>query len=109
LIIGIATAKGDGQCLPTAYSTISKSPAPEHWTSTRRGSRQWWNKTGAVRRVIVGKTDLVERTWKLTFPVMIEFPTLELALRLYRSEEYRELKTLRLFTSRFNAIFMEGI
>jgi len=59
--------------------------------------------------VVGGKVDLVEGTWKPTFPVMIEFPTLEQAHRWYRSEEYRELKALRLSAGRFNAIFMEGI
>jgi len=59
--------------------------------------------------VLGGKVDLVEGAWKPTFPVMIEFPTLEQAHRWYHSEEYRELKALRLSAGRFNAIFMEGI
>lgn len=56
-----------------------------------------------------GKVDLVEGEWKPTFPVMIEFPTLAQAHCWYHSEEYRELKALRLSAGRFNAIFMEGI
>lgn len=59
--------------------------------------------------VIGGRVELVEGTWQPTFPVMIEFPTLEQAHRWYHSEEYRSLKALRLSAGRFNAIFMEGI
>lgn len=59
--------------------------------------------------VIGGKVDLVEGTWKPTFPVMIEFPTLEQAHRWYQSEEYRELKALRLSAGRFNGVFIEGL
>jgi uncharacterized protein (DUF1330 family) len=59
--------------------------------------------------VLGGKVELVEGTWKPTFPVMIEFPTLEQAHRWYHSEEYRELKALRLSAGRFNAVFMEGL
>ena len=59
--------------------------------------------------VLGGKVDLLEGEWKPTFPVMIEFPTLAQAHRWYHSEEYRELKALRLSAGRFNAIFMEGI
>ena len=59
--------------------------------------------------VLGGKVDLVEGEWKPTFPVMIEFSTLAQAHRWYHSEEYRELKALRLSAGRFNAIFMEGI
>lgn len=59
--------------------------------------------------VLGGKVELVEGAWKPTFPVMIEFPTLEQAHRWYNSEEYRELKTLRLSAGRFNAIIIEGL
>lgn len=59
--------------------------------------------------VLGGKVELVEGTWKPSFPVMIEFPTLEQAHRWYHSEEYRELKALRLSAGRFNAVFIEGL
>jgi uncharacterized protein (DUF1330 family) len=59
--------------------------------------------------VFGGKTDLVEGTWKPRFPVMIEFPTFEGAHRWYGSEDYRELKALRLSAGRFNAVIIEGI
>jgi uncharacterized protein (DUF1330 family) len=40
--------------------------------------------------------------------VLIEFPDLETAHRWYDSEEYRELKALRLAATKGNAVFIEG-
>jgi uncharacterized protein (DUF1330 family) len=59
--------------------------------------------------VLGGKTELMEGNWKPTFPVMIEFPSFDQALRWYESEEYRELKALRLSAGRFNAVLIEGL
>ena len=59
--------------------------------------------------VLGGKTDLVEGHWRPTFPVIIEFPGLEQAHRWYGSDEYRELKALRLSAVRSNAVFIEGL
>jgi uncharacterized protein (DUF1330 family) len=41
--------------------------------------------------------------------VIIEFPGLEQAHRWYGSDEYRELKALRLSAVRSNAVFIEGL
>ena len=59
--------------------------------------------------VLGGKFDTVEGEWRPTFPVMIEFPSLEQAYRWYDSDEYQELKALRLSAVRSNAVFIEGI
>ncbi len=59
--------------------------------------------------VLGGQVDLMEGAWKPAYPVMIEFPTLEHAHRWYDSEEYRELKALRLSAGRFNAVFIAGV
>jgi uncharacterized protein (DUF1330 family) len=59
--------------------------------------------------VIGGRVDLVEGAWRPNFPVMLEFPTLELAHRWYDSAEYRALKALRHSAGRFNAVFIEGL
>jgi uncharacterized protein (DUF1330 family) len=40
--------------------------------------------------------------------VLIEFPSLKQAHRWYNSEEYRELKELRLAATRGYAVFIEG-
>ena len=59
--------------------------------------------------VLGGKFDIVEGEWQPTFPVMIEFPNLEQAYRWYGSDEYQELKALRLSAVKSNAVFIEGI
>jgi uncharacterized protein (DUF1330 family) len=66
-------------------------------------------KFGGQYRVLGGKTELAEGTWKPTFPVMIEFPNFERARSWYYSEEYRDLKALRLAAGRFNAVIIEGL
>ena len=55
-----------------------------------------------------GACEIMEGTWRPTFPVLIEFPSLEQARRWYRSEEYRDLKALRLKATRGNAVFIDG-
>ncbi|MFB3120145.1 MAG: DUF1330 domain-containing protein [Stenotrophomonas maltophilia] len=59
--------------------------------------------------VLGGKMDVVEGDWQPVFPVIIEFPSLEQAHRWYASDEYRELKALRLSAARSNAVFIEGL
>jgi uncharacterized protein (DUF1330 family) len=56
-----------------------------------------------------GRVDLIEGAWRPTFPVMIEFPSLEQAHRWYDSPEYRDIKELRLSAGRFSAVFIEGL
>lgn len=58
--------------------------------------------------LIGGKVEVVEGDWRPTFPVMIEFPSLEHAYRWYNSYEYQEYKALRQSAGEFNAVFMEG-
>ncbi|HWT03109.1 MAG TPA: DUF1330 domain-containing protein [Pyrinomonadaceae bacterium] len=55
-----------------------------------------------------GRSDVVEGQWQPVFPVLIEFPSLEQAHKWYDSEEYRDLKALRLAATRGNAVFIEG-
>jgi uncharacterized protein (DUF1330 family) len=59
--------------------------------------------------VVGGQTDLVEGNWQLTFPVIIEFPSLQQAHDWYDSDDYAELKALRLAASEANAVFIEGM
>ncbi len=58
--------------------------------------------------VLGGKLQRVEGDWQPVFPVMIEFPSLEQAHRWYNSEEYRELKALRLSAVKSSAVFIDG-
>lgn len=59
--------------------------------------------------ILGGQFKVVEGTTKPTFLVMIEFPTYEKANQWYYSEEYRELKNLRLSAINSNAIIVEGL
>jgi uncharacterized protein (DUF1330 family) len=59
--------------------------------------------------VLGGPFDVVEGNWQPTFPVIIEFPNLEQAHKWYDSEDYAELKALRLAASEANAVFVEGL
>lgn len=54
--------------------------------------------------VLGGEVDVVEGSAPFTFPVLIEFPSVEAARRWYDSEAYRELKALRLRASRSNGV-----
>jgi uncharacterized protein (DUF1330 family) len=53
-----------------------------------------------------GKIDVIEGNWRPTFPVIIEFPSLEQAYRWYKSPEYRPLLELRMEAMRTNAVFI---
>ena len=58
--------------------------------------------------VLGGEVDLVEGTWRPSFPVMIEFPSAERARAWYGSDDYRELKALRMSAVRSNAVLLTG-
>ena len=62
------------------------------------------------RYVVLGGTvDVMEGQWRPTFPVMIEFPSIDRAHQWYASEEYKDLKALRLSAVRSSAVFIEGL
>lgn len=56
-----------------------------------------------------GAVELLEGAWTPTFPVMIEFPTIEAARAWYTSAEYAPLKAMRLASLRSNAVLVEGL
>lgn len=60
---------------------------------------------GGHYRVLAGPFEVVEGNWQPTFPVLIEFPSLETARRWYDSPEYAELKAMRLAATRSEAVF----
>lgn len=66
-------------------------------------------KYGGRYVVLGGKVDLLEGQWRPTFPVMIQFPSVERAHQWYTSKEYTELKALRLSAVRSNAVLMDGL
>lgn len=65
-------------------------------------------KFGGRYLVVGGPFEVVEGTYHAVFPVMVEFPSMEEARRWYDSEEYRELKEMRLASTVSNAMFMAG-
>jgi len=74
----------------------------------REGVAATVEKYGGRYLVIGGKCNRVEGSWSPTFPVMLEFPSLEQAHRWYDSAEYRPLLKLRLDAARGHAFFIEG-
>jgi uncharacterized protein (DUF1330 family) len=55
-----------------------------------------------------GTLETIEGGWTPKRVVVLEFPSIDQARRWYHSEEYRELKALRLRTSRGNIVLVEG-
>ena len=55
-----------------------------------------------------GAFEVVEGTYQPGRLAMIEFPSMDQARRWYDSEEYRELKQLRLAATVSNGFFMTG-
>jgi uncharacterized protein (DUF1330 family) len=56
-----------------------------------------------------GRFEVVEGDWHPTFPALIEFPSLKQAHQWYGSDEFSELKELRLRALRSDMVFMEGL
>ena len=55
-----------------------------------------------------GPFEVVEGEWQPVFPVLVEFPSMDQARRWYDSEEYRELKHLRLAATASSGVFLSG-
>jgi uncharacterized protein (DUF1330 family) len=55
-----------------------------------------------------GPFKVVEGTYQPARLAMLEFPSMDLARRWYDSEEYRELKQMRLAATVSNGFFMTG-
>ena len=81
---------------------------PEKLEKYREGVFSTVEQYGGRYLTVGGRCDVVEGQWRPVFPVLVEFPSLEQAHRWYDSEEYRELKALRLAATRGNAVFIEG-
>jgi len=55
-----------------------------------------------------GPFEVVEGEWHPVFPVLVEFPSMEAAHRWYDSEDYRELKVMRLAATAGSGVFLAG-
>jgi uncharacterized protein (DUF1330 family) len=58
--------------------------------------------------IVGGEQEVLEGNRQMNFPVLIEFGSLEQANRWYNSEEYRDLKALRLEATRGNLALIKG-
>lgn len=65
-------------------------------------------KFGGRYLVIGGPFEVVEGEWRPVFPVLIQFPSMDEARRWYDSEDYRELKQLRLSATAGSGVFIAG-
>jgi uncharacterized protein (DUF1330 family) len=82
---------------------------PEALEEYRRRVRDTVEHHGGRYLLVGGEIEAVEGDWRPTFPVLIEFPSLEHARRWYGSDEYQGLKELRLSAVRNHAVLMEGL
>ena|SRR5687767_2631170 len=63
---------------------------------------------GGKYRVVGGEQHVLEGEWQAAFPVIIEFENVEKARRWYDSPDYRDLKALRLASTRGNMVLIDG-
>ncbi len=82
---------------------------PAKMAEYRKHVRPVIEKFGGRHLVAGGKCDVVEGQWRPTHPVILEFPSLEQAHRWYDSEEYRDLKAMRLAATEGSLVFIDGI
>ncbi len=95
-------------CLPTAFFDILEVTDAGKMDGYRKRVFAVVEQYGGRYLAVGGKFDVVEGDWRPVFPVIIEFPSLEQAHLWYNSEDYRELKEMRLAGARGNAVFIEG-
>ena len=82
---------------------------PVKMTAYRKHVGSTVEKYGGRYLALGGRFDVVEGDWQPVYPVILEFASLEQAHRWYDSEEYRELKAMRLAATRSNGVFIEGL
>jgi len=88
---------------------ILEVTAPAKMAEYRKRINAIVEKFGGKYLVAGGQAEVVEGSWRPTFPVIIQFASLEQAHRWYDSEDYRELKAMRLAATRGNAVFLPGL
>ena len=64
---------------------------------------------GGKYRIVGGNTRVLEGQWKPTYPVLIEFETLEQAEAWYGSDDYEPLKRLRRSAAVNTGVLIEGL
>ncbi len=66
-------------------------------------------KYGGGYRVVGGATKILEGQWSPTYPVIIEFESMEQAEAWYNSQEYGPMKWLRQSAVTCNGVLIEGV
>lgn len=56
-----------------------------------------------------GPFDVLEGKWRPTYPLLLQFPSLDRAREWYNSEDYRELKLLRQAATDGNLVLVDGL
>jgi len=56
-----------------------------------------------------GKSEVLEGKWDYQRTVLVKFPSYEVALKWYNSEEYAPIKKIREDNSEGNCIIIEGV
>lgn len=56
-----------------------------------------------------GQVDVAEGDWQPGYVTIVEFPSLEQAKRWYDSDEYRQIKPLRVEHAQSQLIFVDGL
>jgi uncharacterized protein (DUF1330 family) len=95
-------------CLHISWSIFAKSKDAVKMQEYKARVTPVVEKFGGRYLVIGGPFD-VEGSSAPVFPVMIQFPDMDQARRWYDSEEYGELKSLRLAATVSHATLMAGV
>lgn len=66
-------------------------------------------KFGGKYLAVGGPFEVVEGNWRPVHPVILQFPSAERVHVWYNSEEYRDLKKLRMEATETNAVLVDGV
>lgn len=91
-------------CLFDVREVVDAQKLQEYRQRVAATVEQW----GGRYLCVGARCEVVEGEWQPRYPVLIEFPSLAHAHRWYNSEEYLELKALRLAATRGDAVFFDG-
>lgn len=75
----------------------------------REGVLQTVDEYGGRYLAIGGRHDLLEGNYKPVFPILLEFPDYEVAVKWYHSQDYSDLKKIRLEAVDSNAFLIDGL
>ena len=95
--------------MPAYFIVDNEVTDPAGFEAYRKQVPSTVEKYGGKFLVRGGQVQTLEGDWKPKRIVVTEFPSIEQARRWYDSEEYGELKALRLRTARGSVVLVEGL